>query len=60
MKFSRLEYWSGWPFLSPGDLPPRWVNLEPTIQSEIIKRKKNIVFQILESRKMILMNLFPG
>ena len=21
MKFSRPEYWSGWPFLSPGDLP---------------------------------------
>ena len=20
MKFSRQEYWSGWPFLSPGDL----------------------------------------
>ena len=21
MKFSRPEYWSGWPFPSPGDLP---------------------------------------
>ena len=21
MGFSRQEYWSGWPFLSPGDLP---------------------------------------
>ena len=21
MKFSRPEYWNGWPFLSPGDLP---------------------------------------
>ena len=21
LKFSRQEYWSGWPFLSPGDLP---------------------------------------
>ena len=21
MEFSRAEYWSGWPFLSPGDLP---------------------------------------
>ena len=21
MEFSRPEYWSGWPFLSPGDLP---------------------------------------
>ena len=21
MRFPRQEYWSGWPFLSPGDLP---------------------------------------
>ena len=21
MEFSRKEYWSGWPFPSPGDLP---------------------------------------
>ena len=21
MEFSRQEYWSGWPFSSPGDLP---------------------------------------
>ena len=34
MEFSRQEYWSGWPFPSPGDLP----NLEikcgsPTLQA---------------------------
>ena len=27
MEFSRQEYWSGWPFLSPGDLPNRGSNL---------------------------------
>ena len=24
MKFSTPEYWSGWPFPSPGDLPNAW------------------------------------
>ena len=39
----------------------RWMNLEPIIQSEVRKRKINIVFQLIytESRKMI-MNLFTG
>ena len=27
MEFSRLEYWSGWPFPSPGDLPD--LGIEP-------------------------------
>ena len=35
MEFSRQDYWSGWPFLSPGDLPypgikPRY----PTLQAD--------------------------
>ena len=25
MRFSRQEYWSGWPFPSPGDLPDRGI-----------------------------------
>ena len=25
MEFSRQEYWSGWPFPSPGDLPDPWI-----------------------------------
>ena len=27
MEFSRQEYWSGLPFLSPGDLPSRGIEL---------------------------------
>ena len=26
MEFSRPEYWRGWPFLSPGDLPSQGSN----------------------------------
>ena len=39
----------------------RWMKLKPIIQSEVRKRKINIVFQLIytESRKMI-MNLFTG
>ena len=37
----------------------RWMNLEPVIQSEVRKRKMNINISVnMESRKMILMNLF--
>src|SRR5574341_540568 len=33
MEFSRPEYWSGWPFPSPGDLPnPRIEPRSPTLQ----------------------------
>ena len=28
MRFSRQEYWSGWPFPSPGDLPDSGIELE--------------------------------
>jgi len=34
MKFSRQEYWSGLPFLSPGDLPyPRIKHWSPELQA---------------------------
>ena len=33
MEFSRPEYWSGWPFLSPGDLPNLAIKpRSPTLQ----------------------------
>ena len=35
----------------------RWMNLEPTIQSEVSQNKKNKCIY-MESRKIILMNLF--
>ena len=35
MGFSRQEYWSGLPFLSPGDLPNPGIEPEsPTLQSD--------------------------
>ena len=35
MEFSRQEYWSGWPFLSPGYLPdPRIEPRSPTLQAD--------------------------
>ena len=35
MEFSRLEYWSGWPFPSPGDLPnPRIEPRSPSLQAD--------------------------
>ena len=41
----------------------RWMNLEPTIQSEISQKEKDkyhILRHIYESRKMVLKNLFTG
>ena len=35
MEFSRPEYWSGWPFPSPGDLPnPGTEPRSPTLQAD--------------------------
>ena len=37
MKFSRQEYWSGLPFLSPGDLPDSGFEIElrsPALQAD--------------------------
>ena len=37
MGFSRQEYWSGWPFPSPGDLPnPGIEPRSPTLQADIL------------------------
>ena len=40
----------------------RWMNLEPIIRTEVRKRKTNIEILMpnMESRKMVLMNLFAG
>ena len=35
MEFSRQEYWSEWPFPSPGDLPNSGIELgSPTLQED--------------------------
>ena len=37
MGFSRQEYWSGWPFPSPGDLPnPGIEPRSPTLQADAL------------------------
>ena len=41
----------------------RWMNLEPTIQSEVSQKGENkygILTYMYGSRKMVLMNLFAG
>ena len=42
----------------------RWINLEPLIQSEVSQKEKNkyhiLTYIYMESRKMVLMNLFAG
>ena len=37
MEFSRQEYWSGWPFPSPGNLPnPGIKPMSPTLQADAL------------------------
>ena len=42
----------------------RWINLEPIIQSEVSQKDKNkygiLTHIYMESRKIVLMNLFTG
>ena len=42
----------------------RWINLEPIIQSEVSQKQKDkyhiLTYIYMESRKMVLMNLFAG
>ena len=40
----------------------RWVNLEPIIQSEVSQKEKDKyhILTHMESRKMVLKNLFTG
>ena len=41
----------------------RWMNLEPIIQSELSQKEKDkycILMHYMESRKMVLKNLFAG
>ena len=42
----------------------RWMNLEPIIQSEVSQKEKDkyhiLTHIYMESRKMVLMNLFAG
>ena len=38
----------------------RWMNLEPIIQSEVVRKKNINIAYYVESRKIVLINLFSG
>ena len=43
MEFSRTEYWSGWPFPSPGDLPnPGIEPRSPTLQADSLPAEPQV------------------
>ena len=43
MEFSRQEYWSGLPFLSPGDLPDRGIKpMSPALQADSLPSKSQV------------------
>ena len=56
MKFSRQEYWSGYPFPSPGDLPNSRIELRsPTLQVDSLPSEtlgKPMVFGIKVVKKI--------
>ena len=48
------EYWSGWPFPSPGDLPnPRIEPESPALQADFLTSKNKMWVVTLECRKVI-------
>ena len=38
----------------------KWTNLEPVTQGKVRKRKMSYINIYMESREMVLMNLFAG
>ena len=58
-----MEYYSAIKRITFESVLMRWMNLEPIIQSEVSQKEKDkycILTHILESRKMVLKNLFTG
>ena len=57
-----LEYYSAIKMSSFESVLMRWTNLEIIMQSEVIKRKTNVIYEYIymEFRNMVLMNLFTG
>ena len=56
MEFSRQEYWSGWPFPSPGDLPdPGMEPRSPSLQGDSLSSeplgKQNRVWMLFKKKK---------
>ena len=55
VEFSRQEYWSGWPFPSPGDLPDTGIEAgSPALQAESLpsespeKPPNTLIFFVIE------------
>ena len=55
-----MEYYSAIKKNKSESIIIRWMNLEPIVQSEVSQKEKNKLFIYMESRKMMLMNLFAG
>ena len=53
-----MEYYSAIKRNEIGSFVEMWMDLETVIQSEVNKKEKNTIY--VESRKMVLMNLFAG
>ena len=60
MEFSRPEYWSGWPFPSPGDLPNQGIKpRSPALQADSLpaepqgKPNYSILFTYLSKVELI-------
>ena len=61
MEFSRLEYWSGWPFPFPGDLPnPGIKPRSPALQVDSLPAEPQGSPRILEWVSLFLLQrIFP-
>ena len=57
-----MEYYSSIKRNTFKSVLKRWMNLEPIIQSEVSQEKVKycILMHIMESREMVLKNLFTG
>ena len=60
MEFSRPEYWSGWPFSPPGDLPNQGIELRsPTLQGDSIPAtsEAKLMYTGWENNKVLLYDI---
>ena len=58
MDFSRKEYWSGFPFPTPGDLPDPEIKLNISVSPELAY--KNYVHYVFHTSKIKMQNLLIG
>ena len=61
MEFSRPEYWSGWPFPSPGDLPDPGIEPEsPALQADALSSEPPGKPLPVNAGEVIDMGSIPG